>query len=139
VLPYPSICLLIAAVHAQTAGHDAITFEMLHEAFKEQLRASAAAPVQIEGGSIGMTKCTRAVLMTVSPSWWRILRTFVNAFAQGFERLLAIGMFLGVAGPSMNIAPEFVRCRCLVGREAVKKAVDAIGQTSLKKWFYKAS
>ncbi|KIM67965.1 hypothetical protein SCLCIDRAFT_107104 [Scleroderma citrinum Foug A] len=117
LLPYPSICLLIAAVHAQTAGHDVVTFEMLHEIFKEQLRASAAAPVQIEGGSIGMTKCTRA----------------------GFERLFSTGMFLGVAGPSMNVAPEFVRCRCLVGREAVKRAVDAIGQTSLKKWFYKAS
>lgn len=53
-------------MHTQTAGHDVITFEMLHEAFKQQLRASAAAPVQIEGGSIGMTKCTRAVLMNVS-------------------------------------------------------------------------
>ncbi|KAL4081888.1 origin recognition complex subunit 4 C-terminus-domain-containing protein [Scleroderma yunnanense] len=117
LLPYPSICLLIAAMHAQTAGHDIMTFEMLHEAFKEQVRASAAAPVQVEGGSIGMTKCTRP----------------------GFERLLATGMFLSVAGPSVNVAPEFVRCRCAVAREAVKKAVDAIGQTSLKKWFYKAS
>ena len=50
-----------------------------------------------------------------------------------------MGMFISVAGPSVNIAPEFVRCRCSVGREAVKRAVDSAGQTSLKKWLYKAS
>ncbi|KAI6034113.1 origin recognition complex subunit 4 C-terminus-domain-containing protein [Pisolithus microcarpus] len=111
-LPYPSICLLIATMHAQTAGHDQVTFEMLYEMFREQLRASAAAPVQIEGGSIGMAR---------------------------FEWLLAARMFLGVASPSVNVAPEFVRYRCLVEREVLKKVVDTTGQTSLKKWFYKAS
>ncbi|KAI6105556.1 origin recognition complex subunit 4 C-terminus-domain-containing protein [Pisolithus sp. B1] len=120
-LPYPSICLLIATMHAQTAGHDQVTFEMLHEMFREQLRASAAAPIQIEGGSIGMARCTREVLMA------------------SFERLLAAGMFLGVAPPSVNMAPEFVRYRCLVEREVLKRVVDTGGQTSLKKWFYKAS
>ncbi|KAI6151896.1 origin recognition complex subunit 4 C-terminus-domain-containing protein, partial [Pisolithus tinctorius] len=119
-LPYPSICLLIAAMHAQTAGHDQVTFEMLYDMFREQLRASAAAPIQIEGGSIGMARCTREVLMT------------------SFERLLAVGMFLGVAPASVNITPEFVRYRCLVEREVLKKVVDTAGQTSLKKWFYKA-
>lgn len=120
-LSYPSICLLIATMHAQTAGHEQVTFEMLYEMFREQLRASAAAPVQIEGGSIGMARCTREVLMT------------------NFERLLVAGMFLRVASPSVNVAPEFVRYRCLVERESLKKVVDTTGQTSLKKWFYKAS
>ncbi|KAI6047157.1 origin recognition complex subunit 4 C-terminus-domain-containing protein [Pisolithus marmoratus] len=120
-LPYPSICLLIAAMHARTAGHDQVTFEIMYEMFREQLRASAAAPVQIEGGSIGTARCTREVLMV------------------SFERLLAAGMFLGVAPSSVNIAPEFVRYRCLVEREVLKKVVDTAGQTSLKKWFYKAS
>lgn len=64
-LPYPSICLLVAAMHAYSAGHDMITFEMLHDAFREEFRASSAAPVQIEGGSIGMARCTREVLMRV--------------------------------------------------------------------------
>ncbi|KAI6119317.1 hypothetical protein EDD16DRAFT_1581506 [Pisolithus croceorrhizus] len=91
-LPYPSICLLIATMHAQTAGHDQVTFEMLHEMFREQLRASAAAPIQIEGGSI------------------------------------AAGMFLGVAPPSVNMAPEFVRYRCLVEREVLKRVVDTGGR-----------
>jgi len=27
-LPYPSICLLIAAMHAQTAGHDIVTLRL---------------------------------------------------------------------------------------------------------------
>lgn len=66
-LSYPSICLLVAAMHAHLAGHDMITFEMLYDAFREEFRASSAAPIQIEGGSIGMTKCTREVLMRVGP------------------------------------------------------------------------
>jgi hypothetical protein len=64
-LSYPSVCLLIAAMHVHTVGHDVITFEMLYDAFREQFRASSAAPIQIEGGSIGMAKCTREVLMSV--------------------------------------------------------------------------
>ena len=66
-LPYPAICLLIASVHTQTAGHDTFTFEMLHQLFRDQVRISIAAPVQIEGGgSIGMVKCGRQVMMGVS-------------------------------------------------------------------------
>ncbi|KIK98042.1 hypothetical protein PAXRUDRAFT_824314 [Paxillus rubicundulus Ve08.2h10] len=120
-LSYPSVCLLIAAMHAHTAGHDVITFEMLYDAFREQFRASSAAPIRIEGGSIGMAKCTREVLMS------------------GFEQLWAARMFTPVAAPSSSIAPEFVRYRCLVAREDVKQAVDMMGQTNLKKWLHKAS
>ncbi|KIJ20046.1 hypothetical protein PAXINDRAFT_107733 [Paxillus involutus ATCC 200175] len=116
-LSYPSVCLLIAAMHVHTVGHDVITFEMLYDAFREQFRASSAAPIQIEGGSIGMAKCTR----------------------EGFEQLLAARMFTPVAAPSSSIAPGFVRYRCLVAREDVKQAVDMTGQTNLKKWLHKAS
>lgn len=48
-------------------------------------------------------------------------------------------MFTNVATPSPNIAPEFVRYRCLVERGAVKQAVHAMGQTNVKKWLNKAS
>ncbi|EGO27556.1 hypothetical protein SERLADRAFT_367118 [Serpula lacrymans var. lacrymans S7.9] len=109
-LPYPAICLLIAATHVQTAGHDTFNFEMLHESFQDQVRASAAAPVQIEGGSIGM----------------------------GFEHLLAMRVFASVAAPSVTVAQEFVRYRCVADRDDVKKAVEKMGQTSLKKWFSRA-
>lgn len=64
-LNYPSICLLIAAVHAQTSGHDAFTFEMLHESFREQVRTSLSAPVQVGGGNIGMVRCSREVMFRV--------------------------------------------------------------------------
>lgn len=64
-LSYPSICLLVAAMHAHSAGHDMITFEMLYDAFREEFRASSAAPIQIEGGSIGMARCSREVLIRV--------------------------------------------------------------------------
>lgn len=53
-------------MHAQTSGHDIFTFEMLYESFKNQVRTSQSAPVQIEGGSIGMVKCSREVLIGVS-------------------------------------------------------------------------
>lgn len=64
-LPYPAVCLLISSVHAQTSGHDAFTFEMLHETFRNQVRTSQSAPVQIEGGGIGMVRCSREVLFVV--------------------------------------------------------------------------
>ncbi|KAF9221994.1 hypothetical protein BS17DRAFT_784251 [Gyrodon lividus] len=120
-LSYPSICLLIAAMHVHTAGHDVITFEMLYDAFREQFRASSAAPIQIKGGSIGMARCTREVLMS------------------GFEQLLGARIFTGVAAPSSSLSPEFVRYHCLVEREDVKRAVNMMGQTNLKKWLHKAS
>lgn len=65
-LSYPSMCLLIAATHARTAGHDSATFEMLYETFRIQLRTSLSAPVQVDGGGIGMVKSSRGVLMAVS-------------------------------------------------------------------------
>lgn len=64
-LPYPSLCLLIACMHSRTAGHDTFTFEMLYERFTRQVRASTAAPVQVNGGSIGMVRCPRPVMMGV--------------------------------------------------------------------------
>lgn len=48
-------------------------------------------------------------------------------------------MFTSVAAPSPNVAPEFVRYRCLVERVAVKQAVNVMGQTNVKKWLNKAS
>lgn len=59
------MCLLIASVHAQTSGHDVFTFEMLHEAFKTQVRTSQSAPVQVQGGGVGMVRCGREVLFSV--------------------------------------------------------------------------
>ncbi|KAG2156091.1 origin recognition complex subunit 4 C-terminus-domain-containing protein [Suillus clintonianus] len=120
-LPYPSICLLIAAVHAHTAGHDAITFEMLYDAFREQYRASAAAPIQVAGGSIGMSRCTREVLM------------------RGFEHLIGEKIFICVAASSTSIAPGFTRYRSALNWDDVKRAVDKMGKTSLKKWLTKAN
>lgn len=67
-LPYPAVVLLVASVHAETAGYPFITFEMLHDYFRIQVRASSAAPVQVNGGSIGMLGCDRQVLLGVSLS-----------------------------------------------------------------------
>lgn len=38
---------------------------MLHETFRDQLRSSTSAPVEVEGGGIGMVRCTREVLKSV--------------------------------------------------------------------------
>ncbi|KAI0677190.1 origin recognition complex subunit 4 C-terminus-domain-containing protein [Trametes maxima] len=119
-LPYPAVCLLIAAVHAQTSGHDVFTFEMLHETFKNQVRTSQSAPVHIEGGGIGMVRCSRDVLFAA------------------FERLADLRIFQPAAAPSATVGREFALYRSSVDRFAVKKAVEAIGQLNLKKWFTKA-
>ncbi|KAF8076418.1 origin recognition complex subunit 4 C-terminus-domain-containing protein [Lyophyllum atratum] len=109
-LPYPHICLLIASIHADTAGHATFTFEMLHEYFRDQLRASTSAPVQLNGGSIGMA----------------------------FEDLISTRVFVAAAAYAPSVAKEFVKYRSAVDREAVKKAVDKMNQVNLKKWLTKA-
>ena len=64
-LPYPAVCLLIASVHSETAGHETFTFEMLFDAFKTQLRTSQSAPVHVAGGGLGMVRCSREVMFSV--------------------------------------------------------------------------
>ncbi|TFK75878.1 hypothetical protein BDN72DRAFT_756469 [Pluteus cervinus] len=109
-LSYPSVCLLIASVHATRGGHASFTFEMLHESFQDQVRASSAAPVQVLGGNIGMA----------------------------FEELISTHVFVSVAAPSSNTAKEFVKYRCIAEIEDVRKVVDRDGQLNLRKWFNKA-
>ena len=77
-LSYPMMCLLIASVHASTTGHTTFTFEMLYECFRDQLRASSSAPVQVNGGHIGMVKCTREILMTVKILSYVALLPFIT-------------------------------------------------------------
>ncbi|KAF8969480.1 origin recognition complex subunit 4 C-terminus-domain-containing protein, partial [Flammula alnicola] len=108
-LSYPSLCLLIASAHADTAGHTTFTFEMLYETFRDQVRASTSAPVQVNGGSIGMT----------------------------FEDLIAARIFACVVGPSSNTAKEFMKHRCVVDRNVIKGIIEKSGQTNLKKWLNK--
>lgn len=107
-------------MHAHTSGHDTFNFEMLHESFREQVRASSSAPVQLHGGSIGMMRCSRAVLMGA------------------FEALAEARILTVIAAKSQNVAKEFVKWRCAVDYETVKKAVNKRGETSLKKWLNKA-
>ncbi|KAG6916101.1 hypothetical protein DXG01_008428 [Tephrocybe rancida] len=120
-LPYPEICLLIASVHADTAGQPIFTFEMLHECFRDQVRASTSAPVQVRGGSIGMVRCSRQVLMAA------------------FENLVVIKAFVAVAAHTQSVAKEFIKYRSAIEREDVRRAVDKMSQVNLKKWLTKAA
>jgi origin recognition complex subunit 4 len=44
---------------------------MLYESFKRQLKLSSAAPIQLNGTSIGMVKVSREIMMSVSwPSFY---------------------------------------------------------------------
>ncbi|KAJ7047341.1 origin recognition complex subunit 4 C-terminus-domain-containing protein [Mycena alexandri] len=116
-LPYPSLCLLIACVHASTAGHPIFTFEMLHEKVRDQIRLSASAPVEVNGGSIGMPQCPRTA----------------------FETLVAAKLFTPTAAPSASLGKEFVKFRAEVSREDVKRAVQTRGDINLTKWLTKAT
>ncbi|KAF5370134.1 hypothetical protein D9758_001020 [Tetrapyrgos nigripes] len=120
-LTYPSLCLLVASVHAETAGYPAVTFEMLHEYICTRIRTSSSAPVQINGRSIGMVKIPRLVLLST------------------FEKLVSAKMFVATAAHSLTIGKEFVRYRCAIHRQDIKQAIDKSGQTNLKTWLNKAS
>ncbi|TFY70170.1 hypothetical protein EVG20_g2836 [Dentipellis fragilis] len=122
-LSYPCMCLLVAAVHTGTAGHDSMTFEMLHESFRLQLRTSLSAPVQVEGGGIGMVRCSREVLMTS---------------LKAFEQLITARVFAPIAAASGKTQREFLKYKCMAERDDIKKAIEASGQTNLRKWFNKA-
>ena len=65
-LPYPVLCLLIAANHERLAGNDAVTFEMLYESCRRQISASQAALAVVASGGVGMIACSRAVFFAVS-------------------------------------------------------------------------
>ncbi|TFK55741.1 hypothetical protein OE88DRAFT_1622707 [Heliocybe sulcata] len=119
-LSYPCMCLLVAAMHARTSGHDSFTFEMLHEMFRDQVRTSSAAPVQLAGGSVGMMKCSREVLMAA------------------FEYMIKVRGFVISGSNPANVAKEFGKYRCMAEREEVKKAIEKQGGTNVKKWFSKA-
>ncbi|KAG6861587.1 hypothetical protein C0995_014494 [Termitomyces sp. Mi166 len=120
-LPYPAICLLIASVHADTVGQPVFTFEMLHESFRDQVRASTSAPVQVRGGSIGMVRCSRQVLMSA------------------FEDLVAMRAFVPAVAYAQSVAKEFVKYRSVIEREDVKRAVEKMSQVNLRKWLTKAT
>ncbi|KAK2466235.1 hypothetical protein APHAL10511_001877 [Amanita phalloides] len=119
-LPYPCICLLVAAYHWDTAGQPHFTFEMLYESFRNQVRASSSAPVQINGGSIGMMRCSRQVMVTA------------------FECLVSSWFFVSVTPPNPRIPKEFVKYRCIPERDDIKKAAEKCGQTNVRKWLNKA-
>ncbi|GJE84838.1 origin recognition complex subunit 4 [Phanerochaete sordida] len=120
-LTYPAVCLLIAAMHARTSGHEAFTFEMLHEAFREQVRVSLSAPVTVEGGGIGMVRCSREVLFGA------------------FEKLVALTVFVATGPTAVGIGREFIKYRCDIDRTEAKNAVESFGQLNLRKWLNKAN
>ncbi|EKM59522.1 uncharacterized protein PHACADRAFT_88636 [Phanerochaete carnosa HHB-10118-sp] len=118
-LTYPSICLLIGAMHARTSGHETFTFEMLHEAFRDQVRVSLSAPVTVDGGGIGMVRC--------------------KTYLQAFEKLVALKVFVATAPTAVGTGREFAKYRCDIDRTEVKNAVETLGQLNLKKWLNKAN
>ncbi|KAJ2913354.1 hypothetical protein MD484_g7070, partial [Candolleomyces efflorescens] len=118
-LPYPALCLLIASRHSEVKGHEVFNFEMLYEAFRIQVRASMAAPIQLNGTSIGMVKCDRGVMLSA------------------FESLVSSRIFVPAAAPSFTTPKEFVKYRCVVEMEDLKKAIEKTGQVNLKKWWPK--
>lgn len=139
-MPYSSMCLLIAVMHVQVSGHDAFSFEMVHEKFRDQVRASTSAPVEVDGGGIGMVNCPREVLRSVSLKHisYHGLINEETMKLQAFEQLVACKVFTTIVAPSSTTAPQFVRYRCHAAREDVKRAIDISGQLNLKKWLSKA-
>ncbi|KAF5389101.1 hypothetical protein D9757_004916 [Collybiopsis confluens] len=119
-LNYPSLCLLLAFYQAESDGYPALTFEMLNDYVRNAIRVSGVAPVQVNGGNIGMTRCTRPVLWTA------------------FEQLIAAQIFVALTAPSQNLGKNFLKYRCAVTREDVRKSVEKTGNSSLKLFLRRA-
>lgn len=60
-----------------------------------------------------------------------------NDLLQAYESLTAARIFIPVAGSSA-MSKEFVKHRCSVDRDVVKRMVDKSGQVNLRKWLNKA-
>ncbi|KAF9075868.1 origin recognition complex subunit 4 C-terminus-domain-containing protein [Rhodocollybia butyracea] len=121
-LTYPSLCLLLAFYQAEHDGYDSLTFEMLYDYVRTAIRVTHTAPVQVNGGSIGMVRCSRPVLWAAS----------------AFEQLISAQIFIPTAASSINIGKNFLKYRCSVNREDVKKSVDNNGHSSLKQFLKRA-
>jgi len=55
-----------------------------------------------------------------------------------FEQLASTRAFVPITASAANIAKEFMKYRCAIEREDVKKAVEKIGHMSMRKWFGKS-
>ena len=109
---------------------------MLYDSFQKQVRTSQSAPVQVDGGSIGMVRCDREVMMTV-----RCSTSLSSRWLRGdkaFENLIAAKIFVCVTPVPAGTTKEFVRYKCMVENEEVKRMVSAIGQTTLNQWYKRA-
>ncbi|KAF9009036.1 origin recognition complex subunit 4 C-terminus-domain-containing protein [Cyathus striatus] len=117
---YPSLCLLAASFHLDTGGQPVFTFEVLHDIILEQVRRSSSAPIQVNGGNIGMVRSTRSVL------------------EKSFEMLVTMKIFTPVI-VSSNISPAFIKYRCCLDRDEVKTIIGKSGQINLRRWLARSS
>ena len=65
-LSYPALCLLVAWMHWDTIGHSEVNFEMLRKSFEDAWHTSNVMPVTVNGVSIGMMRCSKAIMLGVS-------------------------------------------------------------------------
>ncbi|KAL1727530.1 origin recognition complex subunit 4 C-terminus-domain-containing protein, partial [Schizophyllum commune] len=118
-LSYPALCLLVAWMHWDTIGHPEVNFEMLRKSFEDAWHTSNVMPVTVNGVSIGMMRCSKAIMLGA------------------FEALIEMRVFVPVAAPSASIGNTFVKYRCAIERYDIKNAVNIDGQVALKKWMAK--
>ncbi|TRM67525.1 origin recognition complex subunit 4 C-terminus-domain-containing protein [Schizophyllum amplum] len=118
-LSYPALGLLVAWMHWDTAGHPEVNYEMLRKSFEDACHASNVAPVTVNGASIGMMRCSKAIMLGA------------------FEALIDLRVFVPVAAPSTSVANVFVKYRCASDRFDIRNAVNVDGQVTLKKWMAK--
>jgi len=67
------------------------------------------------------------------------LRQFEAEFAtKAFEHLVAAKIFVCVTSVPAGMTKEFVRYKCMVENEEVRRMVSTIGQTTLNQWYKRA-
>ncbi|KAF8323243.1 hypothetical protein DL93DRAFT_2050058 [Clavulina sp. PMI_390] len=111
-LSFPSLALIVASFHVQTAGHDAFTFEHLHDVYARAARQSTSTNISLEGVLIGLPRLTR----------------------DAFQNLIDLKVFQPSGGSSASTSFQFMKYRCDVPRPDIKAAVEAKSHTQLKRW-----
>jgi len=127
-LPQTAMWLLVATYKWETAGHPIFNFSMLWKAFKMAAAEAESAHLIVSvPGTVRSTKTTSVLPVTLQGT---------------FEQLIEIRVFQLVLGTTARVTGagrEFVKYRCMIPREEVRRLAEKHGSTEVKSWLASAT
>ncbi|PVG04578.1 hypothetical protein CPB86DRAFT_746443 [Serendipita vermifera] len=121
-LPQASMWILVALYHWDTAGHDIVNLKMVLDSvgkattFQDGVRLVVSTPR--DSRAISSTAMSPAILQT------------------SFEELVRLKVLQPINAASSNLkqSQEFVKYKCMVDRESIRRTVEKNGTTAVKNW-----